>query len=90
VLLFSRSPAYAYLTKVLAAEVTTTIRGIPHEVSVGRTEGLSSTAVVNLDNRHTIPKRLLSKRAGSLKPSREIEVKRALGHTLGWIELTAL
>ena len=30
-LLLSRSPAYAYLTKVLAAEVTTRLRGIPRK-----------------------------------------------------------
>ena len=90
VLLLSRTPAYAYLNKVLVAEVTTTIRGISQEVSVGRAEGLPTTSVVNLDNLHTIPKRLLKERAGTLKPSCEIAVKRAVGHALGWVELTAL
>lgn len=90
VLLLSRSPAYAYLNKVLVAEITTTIRGIPQEVTVGRPEGLPSTSVVNLDNLHTIAKGELSKRAGSLRTAREIEVKRSLGHALGWRELSAL
>ena len=89
VLLLSRSPAYAYLNKVVVAEVTTTIRAIPQEVKVGRAEGLPSTSVVNLDNLHTIPKSLLTKRAGSLK-ARAIEIKRAVGHAVGWVELTAL
>ncbi len=31
-----------------------------------------------------------AKRAGSLRSTREIEIKRALGHALGWIELSAL
>src|SRR6266581_8771594 len=43
VLLLSRNPAYAYLNKVLVAEVASTIRGIPQEVTVGRPEGLPST-----------------------------------------------
>jgi mRNA interferase MazF len=90
VLLLSRNPAYAYLNKVLVAEVTTTIRGIPQEVKVGRPEGLSSVSVVNLDNLHTVAKRQLTKRAGALKPAREIEVIRSLGHALGWVELSAL
>lgn len=46
--------------------------------------------VANLDNLHVVAKRLLSARAGALPPSREVEVKRALGYALGWIELKAL
>jgi mRNA interferase MazF len=90
VLLLSRNPAYAYLNKVLVAEVTTMIRGIPQEVTVGRPEGLPSASVVNLDNLHTVARRRLTKRVGSLRPTREIEIKRALGQALGWIELSAL
>ncbi len=90
VLLLSRNPAYAYLNKVLVAEITATIRGIPQEVTVGRPEGLPSASVVNLDNLHTVTKRQLTKRAGSLRYAREIEIKRALGHALGWMELSAL
>ncbi len=90
VLLLSRNPAYAYLNKVLVAEITTTIRGIPQEVIVSRPEGLPSPSVVNLDNLHTVTKKRLTKRAGSLRPSREVEVKRALGHALAWVELSAL
>ena len=33
VLLLTRTPAYAYLAKVIVAEVTTTVRGIPQEGS---------------------------------------------------------
>jgi mRNA interferase MazF len=90
VLLLTRNPAYAYLNKVLVAEITTSVRGIPQEVTVGRAEGLPSASVVNLDNLHTIAKRQLTKRAGVLRPAREIEVKRSLGHALGWVELSAL
>ena len=74
----------------MVAEITTTIRGIPQEVTVGRAEGLPSPSVVNLDNLHTITKRQLTKRAGALRPTREIEVKRSLGHALAWPELSIL
>ena len=90
VLLLSRNPAYAYLNKVLVAEITTTIRGIPQEVALGRGEGLPAASVANLDNLHTIAKKQLSKRIGLLRPVREVEVKRALGHALGWHELSAI
>ena len=90
VLLLSRTPAYAYLNKVLVAEITSTVRGIPQEVTVGKPEGLPSTSVVNMDNLHTVAKTQLTKRAGSLRSTREIDVKRSLGHALGWLELSSL
>ena len=48
--LLSRDDAYTYLNKVIAAEVTTTIRDIPVEVLLGPREGLRKTCVVNCDN----------------------------------------
>ena len=89
VLLLTRTSAYDYLNKVIVAEVTTTIRGIPQEVRLGETEGVDPS-VANLDNVHVVAKRLLTARAGALPAAREIEVKRALGYALGWIELKAL
>lgn len=90
VLLLTRSPAYAYLDKVMVAEVTTTLRRIPQEVPLGRREGLQRSSVANLDNVHVIAKAWLGPRIGALAPAREIEVKRALGSALGWPELMVL
>jgi mRNA-degrading endonuclease toxin of MazEF toxin-antitoxin module len=90
VLLLSRTSAFAYLTRVLVVEVTTTIRGIPQEVSLGRREGLAGPCVANLDALRTIPTSRLESRAGRLAVRRHVEVKRALGHALHWPELTAL
>jgi len=87
VLLLSRPGAYAYLSRVLVAEVTTVIRGIPQELELGRREGLPRASVANLDNLHAVPKRRLVERIGVLARGRELELKRALGHTLGWPEL---
>ncbi len=42
------------------------------------------------NNLHTVAKRRLAKRAGWLRSTRAIDIKRALGHALGWIELSAL
>lgn len=90
VLLLGRTPAFAYLARVLVVEVTTTVRGIPQEVSLGRREGLPRSCVANLDAIRTIPRDSLDERIGRLAPRREVEVKRALGHVLHWPELTAL
>jgi len=90
VLLLTRSAAYPYLNKVMVAEVTSTIRGIPQEVSVGRREGLSRASVVNFDNVHVVARSLLGDLVGVLARSREREVKRGLGYALDWPELKVL
>ncbi len=90
VLLLTRTAAYAYLNKVIVGEVTSTVRNIPQEVVVGRREGLRHSSVVNLDNLHVVPTTCLGARIGVVAASREREVKRALGHALGWAELKVL
>lgn len=90
VLLLGRTSSLTYLSRVLVAEVTTTIRGIPQEIALGRSEGLPRSCVANLDTLRTIPRETLHRRAGRLLSRRHIEVKRALGHVLGWPELTGL
>lgn len=90
VLLLSRTSAFSYLNKVIVAEVTSTVRGIPQEIPVGKKEGLARPSVINFDNIHVVAKALLGERIGSLASSREREVKRALGYALDWPELKVL
>jgi mRNA interferase MazF len=90
VLLLTRPAGYNYLNKVIVAEVTSTIRGIPEEVPLGPPEGLTRASVVNLDNVHVVPKAALGDRIGGLGHGREREVKRALGYALDWPELKVL
>lgn len=89
VLLLSRDAAYEYLNKFVVAEITTTIREIAQEIRLGRDEGMTKPCVANCDNLRTIPKSALAKKAGVLAPARHREVKRAVGHALGWVELLA-
>jgi mRNA interferase MazF len=89
VLLLSRNPAYEYLTRVIVVEITSTIRNIPVEVSLGPAEGLRHRSVANFDNVHVVAKQRLVSRIGALKPGRAAEVKRALGFSLDWPELKA-
>jgi mRNA interferase MazF len=88
VLLLTRDAAYAYLNRVLAVEVTTRARGIPQEVELGVREGLPKRCVANLDNVRAVPKAALRALAGRIATTRTPELKRALGHALGWAELT--
>lgn len=90
VLLLSRSGAYQYLSRVLAVEVTTKVRLIPQEMILGRREGLPRKCVANFDNLRTVPVAMLTERIGSLDAARLVEVKRALGHAVGWVELASL
>lgn len=90
VLLLTRDAAYRYLNKVIVAEVTTTVRGIPEEVAVSKREGLARASVVNLDNVHVVPTALLGARIATLPTHRVRELKRALGYALDWPELKVL
>ena len=86
----SRNHAYTYLNKFVVAEITTTIRGIPVEVPLGKSEGLPKPCAANLDNIHTVLRGALKEHAGRLSPRRAPEVKRALGYALAWAELMDL
>jgi mRNA interferase MazF len=90
VLLLSRDGAYEYLNHVIAVEVTRRVRGIPQEVALGRREGLPRSCVANFDNLRSVSKRFLQERAGQISRRRVGELKRALGHALGWVELSSL
>jgi mRNA interferase MazF len=90
VLLLTRTSAYQYLAKVVVAEVTTTVRGIPQEVPLGRREGLERTSVANLDNVHVVPQARLGDVIGVLDDERHRAVERALGYALDWPELKVL
>ena len=90
VLLLTRTSGYAYLNKVIVAEVMSTVRDIPEEVVLGKEEGLPRPSVVNLDNVHVIARALLGAHIGTLPAGRHRELKRALGYALDWPELKVL
>jgi mRNA-degrading endonuclease toxin of MazEF toxin-antitoxin module len=87
VLLLSREDAYSYLNKFIAAEITTTVRGIPVEIPLGSREGMTKPCVANCDNLRTVSRSHLKQRISKLAPRRIDEVKRAVGYALAWSEL---
>lgn len=90
VLLLSRNDAYDYLSKFIAVEITSTVRGIASEIPLGEDEGLPRPCVANCDSFRMVPRSSLTRLAGRLSPARQVEVKRAMGAALGWRELTDL
>lgn len=83
VILLSRDEAYAIRALVIVAPVTTRIRGIPSEVSLGPEDGLPKACVVNLDTISTIAKASLSERLTSLSAEKLQAVDEALHFSLG-------
>jgi mRNA interferase MazF len=83
VVLVSRDEAYAVRALVIAAGVTTTVRGYAVEVKVGRSEGLPRGGVVNCDWLVTLPKSDLRERAGSLGADKLRQLDVALRFSLG-------
>jgi mRNA interferase MazF len=83
VVLLSRDEAYAVRAMVIAAPISTTIRGFAVEVRVGRREGLPETSVVNCDWLVTLPKRLLERRIGALSERKLAQLDDALRFALG-------
>ncbi len=82
VVLLSRNEAYQIREFVTVAPVTTRIRGIPTEVSLGPGEGLRRLGVVNLDTIMTIRKSLLADRVAALSQTKVEEVNRAIKFAL--------
>ncbi|MDD4873500.1 MAG: type II toxin-antitoxin system PemK/MazF family toxin [Dehalococcoidales bacterium] len=83
VLLLSRDEAYTVRELVVVAPVTTRIRNIPSEVSLGTEDGLSKPCVVNLDTITTIAKASLQDKLTTLNPEKMKSVEVALHFALG-------
>ena len=83
VVLVSRNEAYAIRALVIAAPVSTTIRGFAVEVRVGKSEGLPRAGVVNCDWLVTLPKVDLIARAGTLSKAKCSLLDEALRFALG-------
>ncbi|HEV2282390.1 MAG TPA: type II toxin-antitoxin system PemK/MazF family toxin [bacterium] len=80
--LVSRDEIYDLRANVTVVPTTRTRRDIPTEVSVGRAEGLAGDTVANADDVTTIPRRLLTERAGVLAESKLKALDRALAFAL--------
>jgi mRNA interferase MazF len=83
VVLVSRDEAYSIKTRVTVVVVTRTVRGIPTEVRVGRSEGLPKAGVANADEFVTIPVTTLRERIATLSRSKLDEIDATLRFAFG-------
>lgn len=83
VVLLSRNEAYSVRLLVIVAPVTTRIRHIPSEVSLGTEDGVPHDCVANLDTITTIPKDCLQSRLTTLSARKLKEVEAAIRFALG-------
>jgi mRNA interferase MazF len=70
VVVLTRRRVASRLTRILVAPVTTTVRGLATEVSLGQAEGLRAGCVASLDNVQLVPTNRLLLRAGQVAPHR--------------------
>lgn len=82
VVLLSRDEAYPVRTAVTVAPVTTTVRGIAVEVSLGLEDGLPRPCAVNCDSLLTIPKAYLESRIARLSEPKMEEIHKAIRFAL--------
>lgn len=78
VLVVTRSEAIPVPTWLVVAPVTTTVRGIPTELSLGPAEGLARECAAAFDNVQPVRRSFLTERLGRLGAERRVEICRAL------------
>ena len=74
----TRSSAIGVLSEVLVAVVTRTIRNIPTQVEIDKTDGMREPCAINLDDMLMMPLSQLTERQCELSPERMAEVCAAL------------
>lgn len=77
VLVLTREEVRAVRRLVTVAPITSTVRGLSSEVSVGRRNGLEHDSAVNLDSITTIPREALVRPLGALLQEQEGALTRA-------------
>jgi mRNA interferase MazF len=83
VVVLTRDSAVPYLSTVTVAPISSTIRGVPSEVSLNEEDGMKPPCAVNLHNAVTVSQHRLGKRVAQLSPLRMNEICAALRFAVG-------
>jgi mRNA interferase MazF len=86
VLVLTREEVRAVRDLVTLAPITSTIRGLRSEISVGPENGLENESVVNLDLIATVPRNALLRPLGALLDHQEHELTRAFHHAFDLLD----
>ena len=82
IVVLTRGPVIRHLHSVVAAPVTSTVRGIPSEVALTSDDGLLHASVANFDNVQLVGRARLIRRIGQLSDAKLLEACRALRFAL--------
>lgn len=85
VVVLTRDPFGRVLHAVIAAPVTTTIRGISTEVVLGASDGLRVRSVANLDGVQLVSRERLVRRIGRVTPGSMTAMCSALARATGCV-----
>ena len=78
VLVLTRELVRPHLSRVTVAPITSRIRGLTTEITVGSANGLDRDSVVSLDNVATIAVSDLGRQIGHLLPRQELALTEAI------------
>src|SRR5438552_3554175 len=84
VLVLTRDSVMEFLAEVTVAPITSVVRDIPSEVSLGRSDGLPRNCAVNCDHLQTVSKAKLGGLIATISSERLLEVRRAVSFALGF------
>jgi mRNA interferase MazF len=82
VLILTRDSILEYLGEVTVAPITSTIRDIPSEVLLSKSDGMPRDCVINFDHIQTVSKRRIGPLIAVLSPERLMEVQEAIHFSL--------
>ncbi len=83
VVVLTRDPMGAMLHSVIAAPVTSRVRGISTEAPIGPEDGIRTQSAVSLDNIRLVQRSRLLERIGRTRPSTMTAVCAALAIAIG-------
>lgn len=82
-LVLTRPEVIGVLAKPLCAGITTRVRGVPTEVTLDKSDGMSKECVVTLEHIEPVSKRYFADQITQLSPERMARVCRALAVATG-------
>ena len=89
VVVLTRDPMGSLLNAVIGVPITSTVRGLSTEVSVGPEDGVRIPSVANLDNLQLVARIRLVRRVGRVRPSTMGAICTALSIAVGCDEYRA-
>ena len=82
-MVLTRDSAIGCLSTVTVAPITSTIRGVPSQVTLDQEDGMKSPCAVNLHNAITVSQERLGRRVARLSSLRMKEICAAVRFALG-------